>query len=445
MSCSFLPSQNSRRATWNELQTNAARTNRCPQYFKKAYDQTVAPLKKLKTSRFYQWLSNLTNDNLDFVFLAKVIFVVVGTVLIYFLYFKLAKYRSAIFSQELLTNQLMTMNTSDLPMAEITQAQNEVQALHQHAKFFENHPFSEKQMGGTDLTRGVLVLPIINFFIIYVLPICALIYIIWFIYNYIGYIARAIYGFITEVMIQYMTRFVVCKIASIIPFFHFPCPSLYDYLMKWKKEYIDKPIYIEKMKYFRFYYLQKKRLSIPITKLDQQLDNYRVQADYGQKFISRCKDVFYQHVVNAQDHIGRQQNSWNDQLSSWNDNLSQASDYLKSWGDQEKPCDGENPNESSSSAQDRWEKACQRIDQMYSATGMITSLLVLILAIGILYFFVFYAITGKPDFVHQAIGPMYRFNEHLKFISSQYNWLAIGGLISSLVMLTWLVGSESHP
>jgi hypothetical protein len=424
------------RENWDQLARDLDATHRCGAYYQKAANYVTYPLKQIKRTPMYGGLRKLAESNRDYVFLAKVVGVLTFVGLIYFVYSWLTKSRGAPFSLDLLTSHLRTMDSSDLPMSETVDAQAEVDALKCHRSYFSKMPYSIENSGAFDLVRGVVLLPFIYLTINYILPVGAVIYLGWFIYNYGHYIARAIYGFITEVMIKYLTRFIVCKVASIIPMFSFKCPSLYGYIMKWKKKYVDEPVYREKIKYFRFYYLNKKRFyeKPKIKFVDQNWEKGRIKADYGAKFFARSKDIFYNQVMTTQERA--------DQGTGYlQGKLSDAKRYGQSRYDQLTKSSKEKNDQRN--RQSSWEKAEEKISSLYSWKNLLMSFTLLLISLGVLYFFTYYNITGRPSFIQQLVGPLYRSTDlgnRLKLLSSRYNWLAIA-LVIALILFLWAGGT----
>ena len=61
-------------------------------------------------------------------------------------------------------------------------------------------------------------------------------------------------GLVLKVIVPFLIGTILCGVANAIPMWSYNCPSITGLLSDWKKEYIDKPIYKEQMKYFSFYY-----------------------------------------------------------------------------------------------------------------------------------------------------------------------------------------------
>lgn len=390
----------------------------------------LEPLRLIKRSPPYQQLNKLAEKNRDYILLAKIVGTVVTIGLIYLIYIWLSGGFQSV-NLSLIGNYLQTMSGGELPMSESINVQTELDALNCHRQFFNQSPYSIENTGAYDLVRGVLILPFLIFFIHYILPVVAVIYIVWFLYHYLGYISKAFYGFVVEVVIDYMTKFIVCKISSFIPFFRFKCPNLYDTLTKWRKNYIDKPIYIEKVKYFKFYYDNKRRFyDIPKLKyFDQLWEKGAINADYSDKFLTRSKDIFYQQVMTTQSGI----NTIADKTKS---TISSSSKYIINT-DQSNTTDEQQQQKS-------WQQAETRVKELYSLKGVIGSLMLLIISLGIVYLIVYYNITGKPHFIYQAIAPLYR-SSGQKLLSSRYNWLKmislfiiiVGFLIHTYLSFKW--------
>lgn len=423
----FTNVRNTVKNSTNNIFDDGKNIHKCPDYYLKAYHNMTKPIKVgvefTKKTPIYKAFDYVATNNPDLVFLGKIIFVLVFSGLIYLLYQWLIHHKIPNFGLDQLKTNILNMGSNDVPMSVINNAQIESDALKQHSDFFSNQPFSLENLGVYELTRGVLILPFIVFFIHYVLPFISLIYIGWFLYNYIGYITRAIGGFITEVAIKYMIRFAVCKIASIIPFFKFPCPSLYGYIMDWKKEYVDRPIYEEKVKYFKRYYIQKlKYYDLPKEiYINQTIEKGKVKTEYGSKFLTRCKDVFYQQFMKNKQKIDTNYNNVENKTSSvFNtiyDKLPQ-NPFKK-----EQPCD-----QQSTSISRSINSICDGIDKKYSMFRIIIGLILCLLSFTIIGTFLYCRIYGIPLWLYDYIGPLYRYqlsDNNMKLLSNKWNLLLI--------------------
>lgn len=411
----------------DQLENDKKKIHKCGDIPKKTHGFMQKILGWTKKTPFYKFGQYLADSNPDLVLLAKIMTILIAGGLIYYLYSWIAQYQVPGFSTQDLVNNIQTMDASDLPMVQHIDVQNELDAVAFHRQFFDKAPYSLENIGTFDLVRGVLILPFLVFFIHYILPLCAVVYVAWFLYNYLHYITKASYGFITEVIIKYMTQFLVCKIASIIPFFKYKCPNLYQFLIEWKREYVDKPVYIEKIKYFKFYYEQKRKLyDIPKIKyIDQNIEKSKINYDYTTKFTTRCKDIFYKKVLNADDTIKN------------NKYITRSSSFINNKYNKYKNSDKNNkPKTSSNTKTNKLIDICDKIDSFYSISNIIMGIILFIISIAVISVFVYYSITGRPISIYEAIMPFYRTTEltsKLQLMKTGYNWIAIIGIMFILI------------
>lgn len=413
-------------------------------------------IKVFKMSPLYAIIVEVLQSNRDLVFLATVIVIAIALVIIYYVFQCLILHKPLPFSLNAVAGYLSTMSSTDLPVGEIAAAQEELCALAAHREHFTQHPFSLENMGIFNLIKMAVILPVLIIFTLYVLPICAVIYIVWFLYNYFfGLILPAIIAFITNVIIPYIAAFAVCKIADMIPFFHFSCPDLMGYITTWQKQYINAPLENEKMQYFNQYYADKLLYyEIPKTKYyNYYKEKYNIKMNYFQKFLTRCKDTFYNRMLtskktadnasNAMDNYS--QNVHNYGTSKWNRFKEKRDKYQ---------CPTESDDDCVVQKKiDVIDKACKAIDQSYSVPGVLSKFAIMIACIGFLYFITFYNVTGKPSWLSDIISPLYRselLGTVLVMLSSSKNWLMIGLLVLMVVyvlytMYTLIRGTLRRP
>lgn len=400
--------------------------HKCPDYYQKAYQNMTKPIKIgvefTKKTPIYKAFDYVAVNNPDLVFLGKIIFVLVTSGLVYLLYQWLVHHKTPTFGLDRLKTNILNMGSNDVPLSVINNAQIESDALKQHSDLFGNQPFSLENLGVYELVRGVLILPFLVFFIHYILPFISLIYIGWFLYNYMGYILRAIGGFITEVAIKYMIRFAVCKIASIIPFFKFPCPSLSGYIMDWKQEYIDKPVYEEKVKYFKRYYIQKlKYYNMPKEMyINQTIEKGKIKTEYGSKFLTRCKDVFYQHFMKNKQKIDNNYNIVENKTSGIVNNVYNKLPHSYNPFKTERPCNQSNNSPMSVNS------ICSSIDKKYSTFRIMFGLILCLISFIFVGAFLYCRIYGVPMWLYDYIGPLYRYqlsDNNMRLLSNKWNLL----------------------
>ena len=142
-----------------------------------------------------------------------------------------------------------------------------------------------------------MFLPIISFLIIYIVPPLVITYITWFIYTYWIYVIEALWGWFL-MMYNYSTKLIECKLGEkwyirMVTGWNSCNPAFADYFNQWKTQYVDIPIYYEKLKYVEEYNQAKEKYwTIPkFNYITIPSEKTKINMEYANKtFIQRTMD-----------------------------------------------------------------------------------------------------------------------------------------------------------
>jgi len=434
-----------------DFKEDIKKTHKCGSIYQKIFEWVVVrPLKLLKTflkqfpipiikngrpttTSIYDMFVEFAEDNRDYVLLFKIVAAIVTLGLMYYLY---QQFFSGMFGLDLnrIANYLKTMDLTDLPMSENVNASMEAEALNCWSRYFTNFPYSFENAGFYDLVRGAVLLPFIFVFVTYILPIFLLIYIFWFLYHYIHLIIKAI-GALVYKAFKFAINYIACTVVNKIPFASMSCPDLTEAFADWREEYVDEPIYQERLKYLKDFYVAKLNyVNKPMAYTEKLWRRGQVQADYSSKFLTRSKQVFYEKMLENQNYLDKSQRN-----------------ITGRWGKFRKEREPTNTNTNTRNRPDlktSMKRSAERIKKSvqtaYCNRNIIFSLLTIVSLLILLLIFGSYSLTGCPSQVFEWIGPLWRsvdLGSRLKLLSSRYNWAAIGLvllIIGSLFIKMWI-------
>lgn len=239
----------------------------------------------------------------DITLLIEIVIIVGMLVSIYIIWPHLLASKDKLFSKEqYLLAQAQPQNSYSI--GEIAKIKVELKAMDDYLKYFDSKPYSIESQGLMDLNRGVVFLPILSFIIIYIVPPFVILYIIWFIITYWRYVIAAIWGWFLMIY-RFGTRLIECKLAEkwyirMITGWSECSPNFSDYFNEWRKQYVDIPVYYEKLKYVQAYYAAKKKYyTIPKRYyIDLPRDRYEIKKEYLRKvYVDRATDVFLRKLL----------------------------------------------------------------------------------------------------------------------------------------------------
>jgi hypothetical protein len=263
-------------------------------------DKAVAGVSQLYSSTpIAEWRSARP----DLTLLVEITLLVIILMMLYSVWPYLSAANSHIFSKEQYLRASM-LSESDYSINELGKIKTELQALTDYFKYFDSPPYSPENQGIYDLNKGVIFLPIISFVIIYIVPPFVILYIIWFIWNYWRYVIAAVWGWFL-MLYHYGSKLVECKLAEkwyirMVTGWGTGCPDFGQYFNAWRRQYVDIPVYYEKLKYIQEYYAAKlKYYTIPKRYyIDLPRERYKIKTQYLEKvYVDRATEVFLKKLV----------------------------------------------------------------------------------------------------------------------------------------------------
>ena len=439
---------------FGQLKQDYNDTHKCGTWFLKIWGILMQPFKLLKKTFIYRELEKLAEKNKDLVLLSKIIGASAAIGIIYYLYTWAVAGGLPNLDLNLLSNHLSTMSMNDLPMREAVDATMEAEALNCFSNYFNTGPYSLENAGIYDILRGALLLPIL---IIAGFAFAGFlgVYSIWVLITYWKDIIKAMWALVV-MFVDYMKELILCMVLQFsinLPWplpnitYHYDCPVFFGKFETWRKEYVDTVVARERLKYFQFYYLNKAKFyTRPKVKyIDQNLAKLGVNQDFAEKFSVRSRDVFYNNVLNGESTLRKQADRVRRLLPPVPDFASADEgdgDGVDGDGDVD-GVDGDGDVDATTSKQIK-----QKAEKIYNTTTAITSLLTTLATLGLVGLFVFYSITGRPSWIYETIGPLWRSvtrGRVLKLLSSRYNYLALGGLTATVIGLFLYTRSGSPP
>ena len=239
----------------------------------------------------------------DLTLLIEITIIVGILIVLYSIWPHLSAARSTVFSKE------QYLKAAQLPESaysidELSKIKVELKALKDYFDHFESNPFSPENQGLYDLNRGVIFLPIISFVVIYIVPPFVILYIIWFIITYWRYVINALWGWFV-MLYRFGSTLAECKLAEkwyirMVTGWSECSPNFSDYFNAWKREYVDIPVYYERLRYVQEYYAAKQRYyTIPKRYyIDIPRERYQVKMEYLRKvYVDRAVEVFLKKLV----------------------------------------------------------------------------------------------------------------------------------------------------
>ena len=246
-----------------------------------------------------QWRSHRP----DVTLLVEITVFVIILMWLYSIWPYLSASKSFIFSKEQYMKASM-LPESAYSIDEMSKIKIELKALKDYFDYFTSPPYSLENQGIFELNKGVIFLPIISFIVIYIVPPFVILYIIWFIITYWKYVLAAVWGWFLMIY-HFGSKLVECKLASkwyirMVTGWSTGCPDFSQYFNAWRRQYIDIPVYYEKLKYIQEYYAAKEKYyTIPKRYyIDLPKERYKVKTDFLQKvYVDRATEVFLKKLV----------------------------------------------------------------------------------------------------------------------------------------------------
>ena len=227
-----------------------------------------------------------------------VLSIVVICLVLYFIWAYLGASNSPLFSEQEYLQSLKDP-LSAFHLKNLGESQLIIYSLKRYFEYFKLEPYSLQAQGMDDIARGVILLPIISFLLIYIVPPIVLIYMGWFIHKYFQYVLSELWGWFLMIY-DYGTTLVECQMASkwyirFITGWGECSPDFGQYFDNWRRQYVDAPIYYETLSYVEKYRnFKEKYFSKPkFNYIDKPLSKLEVAKNFSEKtFLARALENF---------------------------------------------------------------------------------------------------------------------------------------------------------
>lgn len=238
----------------------------------------------------------------DIAFMAELGLVIVLAVILFYTWPYLTGSAKPAFTKAQFT-KATKIPESAFNIEELAKVKLEVKSIQDYGTYFTRNPYSRANNGIHDLMVSVAILPFIIFFVQFVLPPFVLMYIVWFIVRYWPYVYRALWGWFI-MLYRYFTRMIQGKMGCkwyirMVTGWGCHRPRFSTYFYNWRRRYIDRPIYYEKLRYLKRYHWAKERYYIrPMRKyVTLPYKRYKVKAEFIKKvYVDRALEVFLKKV-----------------------------------------------------------------------------------------------------------------------------------------------------
>ena len=237
----------------------------------------------------YSFISGNKSKRPDLIFFRNVLVFLAAVVIVYYTLPRLSGSANLGFSKDQFTKATKLPQTS-FNIEELAKVNLEVKAFTDHKKFFDDGgAYDPANAGIHEISRTSVALPMLIFFLQFVVPPLAIGYIVWFIITYWRYVIAALWGFF-ETMYSYFTTLIQGRLGCkwyIRWVTKWKCrsPVFSEYIAQWRRKYIDGPVYAEKIKYINQYYAAKEKyITKPYKKyIDDPIKRRTINAEYAKR------------------------------------------------------------------------------------------------------------------------------------------------------------------
>lgn len=276
-------------------ETSQKRLDDITELKKKVYTELGNEKQKITGSYFNMpWRSKRP----DVTLLVEILLAIIFIVLLYKVWPYMTGSVKPTFSKEQFL-KATKMSPSAFSVAEVAKVNLEVKAFQDYADYFRAKPFSPANSGVVDLMVANAVYPIFLIFVQYFIPPFVIAYIMWFIVRFWPYVKSALWGLFVS-MYGYFTSLIQGKLGCkwyirMVTGWGCDTPDFSMYFNIWRIQYVDRPIYMERLSYIKKYYEARKiYYEIPYRKyITIPVDRYRVKAEFAKKiYVDRSVEVF---------------------------------------------------------------------------------------------------------------------------------------------------------
>jgi hypothetical protein len=253
---------------------------------------------KIKKSKIESFNFGTTYKRPDLIFIAELIILGIFSISAVQLFSFFNKPKPIYTDEEF--NEIKNKNITEFSVENTAKINLEIKSLEDFNNYFKFEPYSDEASGVNTLLQSAVMLPIIMFFIIFVMPPIVIAYILWFIIKYWEQVFIALIEFV-KMIIDYSTDMIEGMLASkwwIRKFthWHHRYPVFGPYFSKWRRKYVDRPMYNEQIKYAKTYFeFKRKYIDIPYHKyITVPKEKLKVRYEYAKKiYFTRVFDIIF--------------------------------------------------------------------------------------------------------------------------------------------------------
>ena len=225
----------------------------------------------------------------DLVFFRNILLFLASLVIVYYtLPYVSGKVQTG-FSKEQF-DKAVKLPESAFNIEEVAEVNQKIKAFEDHKAYFnDGGPYAPANAGVHEVGKTAVALPMLIFFMQFILPPLAIGYIVWFVITYWPYVYRALWGWFLA-MYDYFTSLVQGKMGCkwyIRYVTGWKCRSVNfsTYIIQWRRRYIDGPVHQERIKYINQYYAAKERyLTKPYKKyISDPIERRKINAEYAKR------------------------------------------------------------------------------------------------------------------------------------------------------------------
>jgi len=292
---------------------------------KNAINKLTGQNEKTKT-RFQKFLSFITptqaapSTRPDLVFFRNILLLLAAIVIVYYALPRLSGSVKTGFNVSQF-QKAVKLPESAFNIEEIAKVNQEVKAFQDHKSFFDDGgAFSYDNAGNRDIGKTSVAMPMLIFFLQFILPPIAIGYIIWFVITYWPYVIDAAWGWYIT-MYTYFTNLIQGRLGCKwyirwVTGWRCGTPNFAEYLIAWRRTYIDVPVYREKLEYIAKYRAAKERYYTKPVKhyIGDPIERAKIRNEYAQKvamdrtvevMLKKARDSETTGILGSSGVIGR--------------------------------------------------------------------------------------------------------------------------------------------
>jgi hypothetical protein len=228
----------------------------------------------------------------DLVFFRNVLLFIASLVIIYYALPYISGKVQTGFTKEQF-EKAVKLPESAFNIEQVAQVNQKIKAFEDHKAYFDDGgAYAPDNAGTHEVGKTAVALPMLIFFLQFILPPLAIGYTIWFVITYWHYVYQALWGWFLA-MYDYFTTLVQGKMGCkwyirFVTGWRCRNVSFYDYVVRWRQRYIDGPVRQEQIKYINQYYAAKERyVTKPYKKyISDPLERRKIKAEYARRVTS---------------------------------------------------------------------------------------------------------------------------------------------------------------